>query len=498
MTGTYDGLVFTEGQSDEFTLMHDESRTITGLPAGLGYEVTETADAQFDTRSERATGTVAFSDTPIEAEFTNTRKVGSLTITKTVNGLNKLPGDDGVEFEFDVVLKHGEQGLSGTFGDYTFKNGVPVDEAGEKTPVKVSASTAVVLSGIPVGTAYTVTERAHGSFDNIDEEKGVTISGIPADVAYAVEEQGYTDFDKTCAGEAGTIDPAATAAPTALVTNTRQLGSLAVGKTVVSSNPEDKQGDKAKAFTFTVTLTGMTIDDGKYGDMTFEGNVATVTLKHGETATAAGLPAGIEYAVAEAPVKGFTNTVFDNESGVIPVKDTAEAKFTNTRDEGDLVVGKRVVSDLTADRDVAFTFTVELADETIHGPYGEMTFEDGVNVTNSLQLRNTLPLANDGADPTAPEGAAPVEPLGVGYEEDRNTGTPLPKFGGYTEAELEEQYSMFGYDTPKAGMLNTGDETPAWPWAFGGAGALALIALALLGRKKKRALPTAPQRIRGA
>ena len=493
MTGTYDGLVFTEGQSDEFTLMHDEA--------------VKTDPAYVDLSAGEATFTVA----------------------------------------------------------------------------------------VPVGAG-----------------KGVTISGIPADVAYAVEEQGYTDFDKTCAGEAGTIDPAATAAPTALVTNTRQLGSLTVGKTVVSSNPEDKQGDKAKAFTFTVTLTGMDIDDGKYGDMTFEGNVATVTLKHGETATAAGLPAGIEYAVAEAPVKGFTNTVFDNESGVIPVKDTAEAKFTNTRDEGDLVVGKRVVSDLTADRDVAFTFTVELADETIHGPYGEMTFEDGVttftlkkgepiqytiqvqpvdgydvdvngtdvtaslihrdpeawmqmsgtktwddgndarglrpeeitlrllrdgelfesqtvseaegwsysfgelpaddgyghvygyelredgvvgyfarvdgmNVTNSLQPRNTLPLANDGADPTAPEGAAPVEPLGVGYEEDRNTGTPLPKFGGYTEAELEEQYSMFGYDTPKAGMLNTGDETPAWPWAFGGAGALALIALALLGRKKKRA-----------
>ena len=103
-------------------------------------------------------------------------------------------------------------------------------------------------------------------------------------------------------------------------------GNLSVAKTVAGNN-----GDTSKAFNFTVTLgnTGM---NGTFGEMTFVDGVATFVLKHGESKTAVGLPAGINYTVteAEADKDGYTTTAV-NASGSIIKDDTAAVTFTNTR-----------------------------------------------------------------------------------------------------------------------------------------------------------------------
>lgn len=71
-------------------------------------------------------------------------------------------------------------------------------------------------------------------------------------------------------------------------------GNLSVAKTVAGNN-----GDTSKAFNFTVTLDDTGIN-GTFGEMTFADGVATFVLKHGESKTAVGLPAGITYTVTEA------------------------------------------------------------------------------------------------------------------------------------------------------------------------------------------------------
>ena len=103
-------------------------------------------------------------------------------------------------------------------------------------------------------------------------------------------------------------------------------GNLSVAKTVAGNN-----GDTSKAFNFTVTL-GDTGINGTFGDMTFADGVATFVLKHGESKTAVGLPAGITYTVteAEADKDGYTTTSV-NASGSIIKDDTAAVTFTNTR-----------------------------------------------------------------------------------------------------------------------------------------------------------------------
>ncbi|MEI3555269.1 MAG: S-layer homology domain-containing protein [Eubacteriales bacterium] len=103
-------------------------------------------------------------------------------------------------------------------------------------------------------------------------------------------------------------------------------GNLSVAKTVAGNN-----GDTSKAFNFTVTLSDTGIN-GKFGEMNFANGVATFVLKHGESKTAVGLPAGITYTVteAEADKDGYTTTSV-NASGSIIKDDTAAVTFTNTR-----------------------------------------------------------------------------------------------------------------------------------------------------------------------
>ena len=104
------------------------------------------------------------------------------------------------------------------------------------------------------------------------------------------------------------------------------LGSLTVSNTVTGN-----RGDTNKAFTFTVKL-GDTGINGVYGDMTFTAGVATFQLKHNESKTATGLPAGVSYEVSEseADLSGYVTTSTDASGSIVKDK-AAVAAFTNTR-----------------------------------------------------------------------------------------------------------------------------------------------------------------------
>ena len=107
-----------------------------------------------------------------------------------------------------------------------------------------------------------------------------------------------------------------------------QYGSLTVSKEVTGS------GDKEKVFTFKVTLQGGTALNGIYGDMEFVDNVATFTLKHGESKSAAGIPEGIAYTVEESGNEGYTVTK-TGDVGTIAGGETAVVKFVNAMSGGD-------------------------------------------------------------------------------------------------------------------------------------------------------------------
>ena len=113
-----------------------------------------------------------------------------------------------------------------------------------------------------------------------------------------------------------------------VVENRKLGGDLTVSKTVTGTD-----GDQTQEFSFLILLSDVTIS-GTYGDMTFQQGTATFTLKHGESKTATGLPAGIRYSVTElsANQDGYVTSSIA-ASGTIPENDGAVAAFVNARDK---------------------------------------------------------------------------------------------------------------------------------------------------------------------
>lgn len=114
---------------------------------------------------------------------------------------------------------------------------------------------------------------------------------------------------------------------------TKPTGSLKISKTV-SGNA----ASTTKEFTFKVMLlqnANMLKDEVTYGNVTFTDGVATFELKHNESVTITGIPAGFDYAVTELDSNGYTVTVNGENTtlatGTIKAGETATAAFKNTK-----------------------------------------------------------------------------------------------------------------------------------------------------------------------
>ena len=140
------------------------SLTILGIPSGTSYTVSE-ADYTADRYTTTSTGAVGVVETAaVRATFLNTRAnpgYGALTVTKTVEAIGgaKIP-DTQFVFDIALTLEDGEDftgtlrttRTSGETGRLYFNGGA--------ASIRLSHGESVTLSGIPLGTSYTVTERA--------------------------------------------------------------------------------------------------------------------------------------------------------------------------------------------------------------------------------------------------------------------------------------------------------------------------------------------------
>ena len=105
-------------------------------------------------------------------------------------------------------------------------------------------------------------------------------------------------------------------------------GSLTMQKQVTGSG-----ASQSEAFPFEVTIEGL---NGAYGELTFVNGVATFSLRHGESATAAGLPVGSRYTVQETDSRGYTSSS-TGEAGTIADGVESTALFTNHKDAPETV-----------------------------------------------------------------------------------------------------------------------------------------------------------------
>lgn len=84
VTETYDGVTFINGVAT-FTLKHNESKTIKGIPADMTYTVTESDNAGYTVTSENDKGTIEGGKTA-DVKFTNTKGSTPTPIPTPYNG----------------------------------------------------------------------------------------------------------------------------------------------------------------------------------------------------------------------------------------------------------------------------------------------------------------------------------------------------------------------------------------------------------------------------
>ena len=103
------------------------------------------------------------------------------------------------------------------------------------------------------------------------------------------------------------------------------IGSITVTKYVTGN-----KGDYHRSFPMQITLHGENGRkiNGVYGDMVFTDGVSNFTLKDNESKTADGLPADLEYSVAETDTYGHSVS-YDGQTGIIPLNGTAQVTITN-------------------------------------------------------------------------------------------------------------------------------------------------------------------------
>lgn len=239
---------------------------------------------------------------------TNTVKTGELDVSKTVVAREGLAVDADKIFKFVVEATDATgRDVSGAYGDATFEDG--------KATLKLKDGQTARITGLPAGTAYTVTECAAGGYKTAVNG----VEGSKADGSISADQVSSAAFTNT-------FDPAPATASvpelTKVLAGGRKPGlqegefafelSLADGAgNVFEGYPIEAKNDKDGKVSFgelSFTNPGTyhaTVTEKASGNVLIEGDAHAYTFDIAVTQTGAGLKAEISN---ERGKKTFTNT----------------------------------------------------------------------------------------------------------------------------------------------------------------------------------------------
>ena len=313
------------GESAELSESNNWKHSFEGLAkysksgAVIDYTVAEDAVEGY---SSKVTGDAEHGFT-----VTNAVKTGELDVSKAVAAREGLAVDADKTFEFAVEATDAAgHGVSGTYGDATF-------EGGEAT-LKLKDGQMARITGLPAGTAYTVTERAAAGYKAAVNGA----EGSKAEGSIAADQVSSAVFTNT-------FDPAPATASvpefTKVLAGGRKPGlqegefafelSLTDGAgNVLEGYPIEAKNDKDGKVSFgELSFTNLgtyhaTVTEKASGDVLIEDDAHAYTFDITVTQTGAGLKAEISN---ERGKKTFTNTFtpHDNTKTVTKV-DASGAK----------------------------------------------------------------------------------------------------------------------------------------------------------------------------
>ncbi len=293
---------------------YDQQANQWYIPAGVIFSEVD----RFKTdKTENITNTLGYSDFPAVFENGSKQDVyaflgnnGSVTVapaqgialTKTIGEISDKDGAP-TQFTFTVTLSQAVSDPVITDTDGNPLSGIATVN-GNQITVTVSAGQTVVISGIPTGTTYTVTEQESEYYS----ASSTNASGTVAD--YTIHA---VDF----------------------INNAKGYGSLVVSKDV--NYPEGfapGTAHNSQEFTIEVTFNGDISGIAAPAGAALDGNTFTLSLKDGQSATFSNIPEGTTYTVSEAdglPAGySFQEIRFSNENKTISNKNTDEAHVINS------------------------------------------------------------------------------------------------------------------------------------------------------------------------
>ena len=321
------------GQSIELNESNGWKGSFKGLPkySESGSEVRYTvAEVPVEGYSSKVTG-----DAERGFTVTNTVKTGELDVSKTVVAREGLAVDADKIFKF-VVEATDAMGrkVSGTYGDATFEDG--------KATLKLKDGQTARITGLPEGTAYTVTERAAEGYTTAVNGA----EGSRADGSISADQVASAAFTNT-------FDPAPATASvpelTKVLAGGRKPGlqegeftfelSLTDGAgNVLEGYPIEAKNDKDGKVSFgELSFTNLgtyhaTVTEKASGDVLIEDDAHAFTFDIAVTQTGAGLKAEI---FNERGKKTFTNTFTPHDNTKTVTK--ADASGAKVNVDGRLV-----------------------------------------------------------------------------------------------------------------------------------------------------------------
>lgn len=375
---------FTGSLSRNYSAYYNTNVVVTDA---LSNTLTRAADGSFTYNN--AAGVSEKTAVQIIETFENTPKLGAITITKALQR-NDIGNDDN-KFKMQLELKDIFGIENNNISDYdNIEANVDIDSDGYFYMI---GGQTVVISGVPYGTQYKITE-----VDSGDNYTQVSNTNTGYETVY---EGSVTDGQSSVASNNETL------------VNVRKLGSLTQTKTVSSvAYPI------GKTFSFTLTINAPEgVDFSNYNSV-FTNGVFTqaltgttftkvYTLNVGDSISVSNLPYGSTYQIVEDWSQDWTLIENNGWYGTISSSTpTPSVNFINRYDGVEELTIDKQISNYNATRDISktFTYTFNISGGNYDGSGVSYTKSDSTSGT--LNNADTFTLGhNDSIVITVPYGA---------------------------------------------------------------------------------------------
>lgn len=413
-TKVFGDTAFKDGVA-KISLANGENLTISDIPEGYHYTVTEDSVSGFEVTSENAAGTIIGEQT-VTASFTNTavppeipETYGTLVLIKHATG---VISNEPIIYDFTLrftglsanqTYTYTQEYATGTFGEASFTAG---SDGTAVLELKLSKEDKVTVPKLPDGSTAVATQT--GAKDSVTS---YTVESTIDNIANSADANRVV-----CKDLSTHTEPIAAENVKTLIFDdvTEAESTITVSKTVSGI-------DKGNQFEFTIEFTGLkpgsTISTGTAGRIVAEADgyaTKSFFLKNGGKLDISGVPAGAKFTVTETGTPDYTGncTVEADKQTISSSKAPSSSKELSSKETEvkagiaeysihfrndysktyTLAVSKTVIGNM-GDKSKAFNFTAQMP-ETLYGRSVAVIKPDGtagyVNVSSAGLVNFTL------------------------------------------------------------------------------------------------------------